>query len=148
MVYLGEERREMKKSKFVDFLYSPPSWIAVMTFFFLIFTFTVKSIFITPLRSEIFKELSRIEKKNDLEHLQVKNQVTWNLTEIQTHKQWCDVTLTDQMNKRPTEKELALMIEPIRADICSLKKMQENTSKEFKQSLEELKNILIKKLNN
>lgn len=140
------ERRVIKVNRFVEFLYNPIVWVVVSTFLFGIFTFAVRSLFIVPLRAEIFKELDRVEKKNEIEHLQVKNQVTWNLTEIQAHKQWCDVTLAEYLDKRPTEKQLILMIEPIRKDICGLKKMQEDTSKEFKQSLDELKKLLIKKL--
>ena len=152
------ERRVTKVNRFVEFLYNPIVWVVILTFLGSVFTLTITSLYITPLKADIKedinntkialeKEISRVEKKDDLEHLRLKNQVAWNLSEIQAHKQWCDVTLSKYLDERPTDRELLLMIEPIREDICGLKKMQEDTSKEFKQSLDELKKLLIKKLN-
>lgn len=126
------ERRVAKVNKFVELLYNPMVWLI----FFGIYSFFIRSFFVTPLRTEVFKEINRIEKKDDLEHIQIINRVDWNSAEIQTHKQWCDKTLTKAIDNRPTHKELELVFDPLKAELLSVK-----------NELLEIKKILLNKKN-
>lgn len=128
------ERRITKVNRFTEILYSPIAWVTILTFLSTFSIFAIRSLLIEPLRTEILKEISRIENKNDLEHLQIYNKIAWNLAEMQTHKSWCDKNVIKALEDRPTKNELKLVFEPLNNELSNVK-----------NELLEIKKILLNK---
>lgn len=131
------------KNPFIQYLYNPIVWVIVLGFLFSIHSFVIKGKFIVPLEKKFNARLTEYIKINNDICTTLKHKTDLTQEKLKDHLHWCDTKLLKNIENRPTEKDLKLVLEPLRNDIHQLQKNYEKLEVKLEKYFDEIKKLII-----